>query len=136
MSRTFKRIKRYLSQPLTGAALLYVALAFALAMQWLELLFSSGAGPATALERVFASSERTIFFAWTMVSFAVSAWLAYVFLRRRPASRALRRLLLVAVVHALGAIRFFDWGLTLLAVLPIFALLPALLLSAQSDDRS
>ena len=42
-------------------------------------------------------------------------------------------LLLVAVVHAIGAMRFHELGLVLLSILPLFALLPAWLIPVKSS---
>src|SRR5690606_15666911 len=75
-----------------------------------------------------------LFLGWTAVSLAISAWFAFLLLRRRLARRDLRRMLLVTAVHAIGALRFYDWGMMLLSVLPLFALAPRLLL--PDDDEA
>ncbi|MBW3567460.1 MAG: restriction endonuclease, SacI family, partial [Proteobacteria bacterium] len=78
------------------------------------------------------ASITSTLFAWYMISLAVSAWLSFVLLRKKPGQRALRRLLLVAVAHAVGAIRFYEPGMLVLSILPLFALLPAWLLPVES----
>lgn len=118
------RVKRYLANPVTGAGLLYAALG-----TWIVVKttthFMTGEWP-------LASIASTLF-AWYMISLAVSAWMAFVLLRKKPGQRALRRLLLVALAHAVGAIRFYEPGMLVLAILPVFALLPAWLLPAESS---
>ena len=121
MKNVVRRLKRYLGQPEVGAGLLYVALAFWILERWLVQAVSGGEFTVASLD-----------FQWDLVSLAVSAWLAFALLRLKPGPRSMRRLLLVAVVHALGALRFHDLGLLLLAVLPVFALLAAWLLPAES----
>lgn len=124
--RILSTVKRYLLRPESGAGLLYVAIAAWVLIDWL-VMFLHG----DATRAVGYGTEQ----AWMAVSFAVSVWLAYSLLRRRPGPRALRRLTLVAVVHAIGAVRFYDPGLVLLSILPLFALVPAWLIPAQPSDR-
>lgn len=127
MKRAWIRTRNYLLQPETGAGLLYAALAFGIARLWLIHIHRSmqeGADFAVVMQEMAGE----LFFAWTLVSFLLGAWLAFVFLRRRAGPRMMQRILLVAVVHALGALRFYEWGLLLLSILPLFAIAPALLL--------
>lgn len=135
MKSVMRTARRYLLQPENGAGLLYVALAFALLAHWAQHLVA-GASFVDALAWMFsAQSPERLFHAWTLISFAISAWLAFLLLRRRLTRRAMRRVLLVVLVHALGAIRFYDLGLMLLSVLPLFALLPAYLLPDTGRER-
>lgn len=117
-------VKRYLANPVTGAGLLYVALAIWIVVKT-TTRFMTGEWP-------LASITSTVF-AWYMISLATSAWLSFVLLRRKPGQRALRRLLLVALAHVVGAIRFYEPGMLVLSILPVFALLPAWLLPAESN---
>ena len=117
-------VKRYLLRPEVGAGLLYVAIAAWVLVDWL-VAFLHGSAPQT----IGYGTKQ----AWMAVSFAVSVWLAFSLLRRRPGPRALKRLLLVAAVHAIGAMRFHELGLVLLSILPLFALLPAWLIPAKSS---
>lgn len=119
------RIKRYLLHPQTGAGLLYAALAI-----W---ILADGAAGLVTGERPPPAGIPDLALLWRMVSFAVSAWLAFVLLRRNPVRNALRRVLLVGVVHAAGAVRFYEPGMVVLSILPLFALLPAWLLPAGPD---
>lgn len=119
-------VKRYLLRPEVGAGLLYVAIAAWVLVDWLVIFLRSDA-PSV----VYGTLQ-----AWTAVSFAVSVWLAFSLLRRRPGPRALRRLLLVAVVHAIGAMRFYELGLVLLSILPLFALVPAWLIPAKPSPAN
>lgn len=125
-----RNVKIYLLRPEAGAGLLFVALAFGVLRLWVERLFvTAGMHPYESLVQALSpENPRFHFFAWTVVSLALAAWLAFVLLRRRLTNRGLQRVLLVAVVHAVGAVRFYDWGLMLLSVLPLFALVPAVLL--------
>lgn len=130
-----RRIWGYIQQPKTGAGLLYVALAFGVVRLWLldfhHALSRNSAFLDAVLEMFSPSGPRGLFLAWTAVSFALSCWLAYILLRRRLSNKAMQRVLLIAVVHAAGAVRFYDWGLLLLAVMPLFALIPAVLFPQQ-----
>lgn len=139
MKKTLNRVKVYLSQPATGAGLLYVAVAFGVMRLWvlhLHAAITRGAGFTEELLRMLSGSgPREMFFLWTIVSFALSAWLAFLLLRRRIGRRLVQRLLLVAVVHAAGAIRFYDWGMLLLSILPLFAIAPLLLVPVSSRTR-
>lgn len=123
MRQLLLNVKRYLLRPEVGAGLMYVALALGIVKLWLARLVAGGA----------LSLSENVHLAWTLVSFAICAWLALLLLRRTLPPRALRRVLLVAAVHAAGALRFYDWGLVLLAVLPLFALAPAVLLATDRD---
>lgn len=109
-----QQLRAWIGRPEAGAALLYVALALVvikeLVVHWMHGLPLGAVG-----------------LSWYLVSLLVAAWMAFTLLRRRPGPRAMRRLLLVALVHAIGAFRFFEFGMVVLAVLPLFALLPALL---------
>lgn len=129
MTKLVTRMKSYLLQPEVGAGLLFVALAASLLKLWLTEILQRGVEGFIGL----LNSPYGVFLAWTAVSFALGAWLAFLLLRRRLSQRALQRVMLVAVVHAVGAIRFYEWGLMLLSVLPLFALAPRLLLSADRD---
>ncbi|HEX7046349.1 MAG TPA: hypothetical protein VF275_02085 [Gammaproteobacteria bacterium] len=129
MTKLVTRMKSYLLQPEVGAGLLFVALAASLLKLWLTEILQRGVEGFIGL----LNSPYGVFLAWTAVSFALGAWLAFLLLRRRLSQRALQRVMLVAVVHAVGAIRFYEWGLMLLSVLPLFALAPRLLLSADHD---
>ncbi|HEX6929685.1 MAG TPA: hypothetical protein VF267_10565 [Gammaproteobacteria bacterium] len=128
MKSVIARTRSYLARPEVGGGLLFVALGAAVLKLWLtEILVRGPGGFADAL---FAGGAQSVFFAWTAVSFGISAWLAFLLLRRRLSQRAMQRLLLVALVHAVGAFRFYEWGMLLLSVLPLFALAPALLFPA------
>ncbi|HEX7030257.1 MAG TPA: hypothetical protein VF254_06650 [Gammaproteobacteria bacterium] len=129
MGKIGTRVKSYLSRPEVGAGLLFTALAATVLKLWLTEIIERGAGGFLGL----FSGPYGLFLAWTAVSFAVGAWFAFLLLRRRLTRRALRRVLLVTAVHAVGAIRFYDLGMMLLSVLPLFALAPRLLLSAERD---
>lgn len=136
MAKVTRRIWDYIQQPRTGAGLLYVALAFGVLRLWLLHFYhalSQSTGFTDALLDLTLSGPRGLFFAWTAVSFALSCWFAYLLLRRRLSNRAMQRVLVVAVIHAAGAVRFYDWGLLLLAVMPLFALVPAVLFPQQSS---
>lgn len=113
-------VKRYLARPESGAGLMYAALALVIVKLWLTRLVG------------VAGFDRDFPLAWTVLSFLIAVWLAFVLLRLRLSMRALRRILLLAAVHAVGAIRFYDWGLMLLSVLPLFALAPAVLLAVPA----
>lgn len=129
MAGILNRVKSYVLQPEAGAGLLFVALAASVVKLWLTEIVQRGFAGFIAL----FGGPYSLFLAWTAVSFAIGAWLAFLLLRRRLSRRALRRVLLVAVVHAVGALRFYDWGMMLLSVLPLFALAPRLLLSEDTD---
>jgi hypothetical protein len=139
MKRFFIQAKNYLSQPENGAGLLYVALCFGILRAWsLNLAEATARGIAlqdAVMEMIATSGPRGMFFLWTLVSFALGAWLAFLLLRRTLNQHAMRRVLLVAVVHAIGAMRFYDWGLLLLSILPLFAIVPALLLPRNPSAR-
>lgn len=119
-----RRVKQYLLRPEAGAGLLYAALA-----TWLLVAWAAGMVTGTHTLPAGASDLGT---AWMLVSFAVSVWLAFSLLRRPQNRSSLRRLLLVAIVHAVGAIRFYEGGLVILSLLPLFALVPAWLLPARN----
>lgn len=139
MAKLSKRIWDYVQQPKTGAGLLYVALALGVARLWLlEIHAALAAGaefPEAVRETFNLSAGHGLFFSWTAVSFALSCWLAYVLLRWRLSNRGMQRMLVISVVHALGAVRFYDWGLLLLAIMPLFALVPAVLFPQSSSRR-
>lgn len=129
MAKFTTRLKNYLLQPEVGAGLLFVALAATVLKFWLTEILQRGVEGFIGL----LDSSYSVFLAWTAISFAIGTWLAFLLLRRRLTQRALRRVMLVAMVHAVGAIRFYEWGLMLLSVLPLFALAPRLLLPADRD---
>ncbi|HEX6927799.1 MAG TPA: hypothetical protein VF267_01020, partial [Gammaproteobacteria bacterium] len=106
-----------------------VALAASILKLWLADILEHGPRGFAAL----FSGPYGLFYLWTALSFAIGAWFAFLLLRRRLDRRALWRVLLVTLVHAFGALRFYDWGLMLLSVLPLFAIAPRLLLSAERD---
>ncbi len=112
-----RTLKTYLARPENGAGLLFVLLALSVVRLWLLRLFGIDG----------AMRGDMLFNAWTLLTFAISAWFAFLLLRRRLQRRALRRVLLVTLVHVFGAVRFYDGGMALLSMLPLFALVPALL---------
>lgn len=124
MKNIMKRARSHLARPEVGAGLMFVALAASVLKLWLVEVVRRGPAGFVAL---FAG-ESSVFFLWTAVSLAISAWFAFLLLRRRLGRRSLRRVLLVTGVHVVGALRFYDWGMLLLSVLPLFALVPRLLL--------
>lgn len=126
MKGVMRGARRYLLRAENGAGLLFVALAFAVLAHWARHLAAGAA---------LAEPSGRLFHAWTLVSFAVATWLAFLLLRRQLSQKSLRRVLFVAAVHAVGAFRFYDFGLVLLSVLPLFALLAATLLPANERDR-
>lgn len=130
MKSIMKRARSHLAKPEVGAGLMFVALAASVLKLWLVEIVQRGPGGFVAL---FGGPEG-LFLGWTFVSLAISAWFAFLLLRRRLARRDLRRMLLVTAVHAFGALRFYDWGMMLLSVLPLFALAPRLLL--PDDDEA
>lgn len=123
--KLLSNMKNYLLRAEVGAGLLYVAVASWTGVDLLLMFLRAGMPQTLTMQQ-----------AWLLLSFAVSAWLAFVLLRRRPGPRALRRVLLVAVVHAIGALRFHELGLVLLSILPLFALVPAWLIPAKPTNEN
>ena len=119
-----RHIKDYVLRPEVGAGLFYAALAI-----WLAEEGFMG----VVLGNEPLVPQMDVVTAWRLVSFAVAAWLSFNLLRRPTGQSALRRILVVASVHAIGAIRFHDLGMMVLSVLPLFALLPAWLLPPTRD---
>lgn len=132
MIRLAARVKRYLMRPEAGAGLMFTALAFGVIKMWLTWFVAARSEP--AMEILATPGPDRVLVAWTVVSFIVSAGLAFLLLRRRLSPRTLKRVLLITAAHAAGAFRFYDWGMMLLAVLPLFALAPALLLPAGREE--
>lgn len=124
------RLKNYLLRPETGAGLLFAAVAIGTLKIWAAHLLrglSPGIGVTDVVGAMLGGVNAT-FYWWTVVSFLLACFLGFILLRRHPDRRRLKRILLVAAAHAVGAIRFHDLGMTVLSVLPLFALVPALLM--------
>lgn len=129
MARVFTRMKARLAQPEVGAGLLFVALAATILWIWLTEFLARGPEGFLAL----LDGPQGLFLAWTAISFVLGVFLAFLLLRRRLTRRTLWRILLVTAAHAFGALRFYDLGLVLLSVLPLFAIAPRLLLFGPDD---
>jgi hypothetical protein len=140
MKNIARQVRDYLLHPETGAGLFYVALCFGVLRMYLLAFVAANARGyelAETVRKLFSpNGPDGLFYWWALVSFALAAWLAYLLLRKRLGQAMLRRVFLVAVVHALGALRFYDWGMLLLSVLPLFALAPLLLLPRKPDVSS
>ena len=115
-----RKMKAYLARPENGAGLLFVALAFGVVRLWLL----------RQLAPTDLAGRDPLLLAWTAVTFAMAVTFAFLLLRRRLTHGMLRRVLFITLVHAVAGIRFYDFGMLLLSVMPLFALAPALLLPA------
>lgn len=120
-----RKMKAYLARPENGAGLLFATLAFGVLRLWLLRQFA----PPGIVDR------DPLLLAWTAVTFVMAVSFSFLLLRRRLSPGMLRRVLLITLVHAVAAIRFYDWGMLLLSFMPLFALAPALLLSVPRTGR-
>lgn len=124
------RLKNYLLRPETGAGLLFAAVALGTLRLWALHMWHAVTRDVGLLDVIGAmlTGTNAAFFWWTIISFTVAAFLSFLLLRRRLSVRSLKRVLLIAAAHAAGAVRFHDVGLMVLSVLPLFALIPALMM--------
>lgn len=109
------KLLRRLSQPETGAATMLALLAAIELGRLAANLYSQGLSSLLEIDRN----------AWMLVSALIAITVAWRLLRYPLAGKALRRNLLVVIIHALACWRFLSIELAVLATLPVFALAAA-----------
>lgn len=119
------KILRRLSQPETGAATMLALLAAIELGQLAAYLYSHGLSSLLKVDRN----------AWMLVSVLIAITVAWRLLRYPLADKALRRNLLVVIIHALACWRFLSIEMAILATLPVFALAAAWWLKDSSTHN-
>lgn len=116
------KLTKRLAQPEFGAAIMLGLLAGIELGQVAARLYTAGID--TLLE-----NNRAM---WMLVSIIIAATIAWRLFRYPLAGKAMRRNLLVVVLHAAGCWRFLSVEFAILATLPVFALAAAAWLQSGS----
>lgn len=125
--------KSYLLRPETGAGLFYLLFAAGMLGKWAGRVVSLRAGDASAVDSLVmilggpgANIAAAVF---SFSGVGISAWFAWLLLRKRLSSVQLLRIFFAGMLVAAGAWKFLDFWTAMISTAPLFALAPEILLS-------